>query len=244
MKVRLFSIRVAIAGACLVVLVAAAQTLALPSNLISLDSETGGQLLIESSARQAYWPLSIQFVTQKNQAYCGVASMVMVLNAMGVSAPATPDIEPFRTFTQDNVLNLDTERILPVAQLLENGMTLDQFGQLLGVHGGKVQIYHANESSVDHFRTVAARALGARDQHVVVNYLRRALGQERGGHISPLAAFDAKTDRFLVLDVSRYKYPPVWVKTTELYAAMDTVDSDNQNRRRGFVLVAKSSNSL
>lgn len=237
MKVRLFSLRAAIAGACMASLVAAAQTLALPPNLISLASEAGGQLLIESSARQAYWPLSIQFVTQKNQAYCGVASMVMVLNALGVDAPATPDIEPFKTFTQDNALNPDTERILPAAELLENGMTLDQFGQLLGVHGAKVQVYHADESSVDRFRTVAAEALGARDRYVVVNYLRRTLGQERGGHISPLAAYDAKTDRFLVLDVSRYKYPPVWVKTTELYAAMDTADSDNQNRHRGFVLV-------
>jgi glutathione-S-conjugate glycine hydrolase len=38
--------------------------------------------------------------------------------------------------------------------------------------------------------------------------------------------------------VSRYKYPPVWVKADELYAAMNTPDSDNQNRTRGFVLVA------
>jgi hypothetical protein len=34
---------------------------------------------------------------------------------------------------------------------------------------------------------------------VIVNYLRMALGQERGGHISPLAAYDAETDRFLAL---------------------------------------------
>jgi hypothetical protein len=44
---------------------------------------------------------------------------------------------------------------------------------------------------------------------VIVNYLRKAIGQEKGGHISPLAAYDAETDRFLILDVSRYKYPPV-----------------------------------
>ena len=48
----------------------------------------------------------------------------------------------------------------------------------------------------------------------------------------------ADTDRFLVLDVSRYKYPPVWVEADDLYAAMNTPDSDNQNRTRGFVLVA------
>ena len=47
-----------------------------------------------------------------------------------------------------------------------------------------------------------------------MNYLRKAIGQERGGHISPLAAYDAKSDRFLILDVARYKYPPVWVKAS------------------------------
>jgi len=73
---------------------------------------------------------------------------------------------------------------------------------------------------------------------VLVNYLRRTIGQERGGHISPLAAYDAETDRFLVLDVSRYKYPPVWVRAQDLYAAMNMPSSDSQNRTRGFLLVA------
>ncbi len=75
---------------------------------------------------------------------------------------------------------------------------------------------------------------------MIVNYLRKAIGQERGGHISPLAAYDAEMDRFLILDVSRYKYPPVWVRASELFAAMDTTDADNQNRTRGFVLVKKA----
>lgn len=237
MKLRLLPLRFALVSACLAALAATAQTLPLPANLISLGDEAGGQLLVQSSARQAYWPLSIQFVTQKNQAYCGVASMVMVLNALAVRAPATPGIEPFKTFTQDNVLNEDTERILPVTVLMKQGMTLDQLGQLLGSHGVRTQVFHVDERSLDHFRAMAANALGTPNQHVVVNYLRRALGQELGGHISPLAAFDAKSDRFLVLDVSRYKYPPVWVKTADLYAAMNTSDADNQNRRRGFVLV-------
>ena len=77
-------------------------------------------------------------------------------------------------------------------------------------------------------------------EYVIVNYLRRTIGQERGGHISPLAAYDAETDRFLVLDVSRYKYPPVWVKAEDLFAAMNTPDSDNENRTRGYVLVSAS----
>ncbi len=216
---------------------ARAETLPLPANLIGLSTEAGGQLLIDSSARQAYWPLSIQFVTQKNQAYCGVASMVMVLNALEVPAPPTPGIAPFATFTQDNVLGPDTERILPQAVLMGHGMTLDQFGAIVRTYGVQADVHHADDDSLADFRQMASQALAARGSHVVVNYLRRAIGQEKGGHISPLAAFDAKTDRFLILDVSRYKYPPVWVTAADLHAAMNTVDGDNEGKRRGFVVI-------
>ena len=82
---------------------ASAQTLPLPENLINLNSNAGAALLQDSEALQSYWPLSIQFVTQKNQAFCGVASIVMVLNALGVPAPTTPEFDPYKTFTQDNV---------------------------------------------------------------------------------------------------------------------------------------------
>ena len=94
---------------------------------------------------------------------------------------------------------------------------------------------------MDEFRALATRALAEPNQYVIVNYLRRHVGQERGGHISPLAAYDADADRFLILDVSRYKYPPVWVKAEDLFAAMNTPDSDNENRSRGFVLIRTGS---
>ncbi len=216
---------------------AAAETLPLPANLIGLGSDTGERLLIESTARQAYWPLSMQFVTQKNQAYCGVATLVMVLNALEVPAPPLPGIELFTTFTQDNVLNDTTEPILPQADLLRQGMTLDQFARLLQLHGVRAEVHHAATGAMARFRASAVRYLSLPRHHVVVNYLRRALGQEKGGHLSPLAAYDEKTDRFLILDVSRYKYPPVWVTTEDLFAAMNTVDADNADQTRGFVLI-------
>ena len=93
---------------------------------------------------------------------------------------------------------------------------------------------------MEEFRAVAQNYLSQEDHFVIVNYLRKSIGQEKGGHISPLAAYDVETDRFLILDVSRYKYPPVWVTAPELFAAMNTTDADNQNRTRGFVLVQKA----
>jgi hypothetical protein len=238
MRVLTSILKVASLSLCLTIGQVSAQTLPLPEPLINLNSEQGARLLLESEANRAYWPLSIQFVTQKNQAYCGVASLTMVLNALGVPAPSTPEFEPFKTFTQDNLLSDETEKVLPKEVLAKIGMTLDQIGGLLTTFGVKADVHHAADTSLDEFRKLATEAVGTPNRYVIVNYLRRAIGQERGGHISPVAAYDADTDRFLVLDVSRYKYPPVWVEADDLYAAMNTPDSDNQNRTRGFVLVA------
>ena len=225
---------------CLAASGAVADTLPLPPSLTPFASLEGEQFLFESAAREAYFPLSIHFVTQRTQAYCGVASMVMVLNALGAPAPSTPEYEPYRTFTQDNVLDERTDAVLPRDLLPHRGMTLDQLAAMLALHPVSVEVRHAGDMSVDAFRAEASAALAAKDRFVIVNYLRTALGQEKYGHISPLAAYDAKADRFLILDVARYKYPPVWVKTSDLFDAMNTPDPSNAGKTRGYVLVAGS----
>ncbi|MCX5481267.1 phytochelatin synthase family protein [Kaistia geumhonensis] len=217
---------------------ASADTLPLPPSLVDGASDAGATLLVESEAREAYFPLAANFLTQKNQAFCGVASMVMILNALRVPAPEVPEYLPYRTFTQDNVLNASTEAIVPQATILQKGMTLDQLGAVFAVKPVTVTVRHAADSSLEDFRREARDALGTKDRFVVVNYLRKVMGQQTGGHFSPLAAYDAETDRFLILDVARYKYPPVWVTAADLFAAMDTPDSDNAGLTRGYLLVS------
>jgi hypothetical protein len=214
-----------------------ADSLPLPDNLTGFSTHDGEAYFSESDAHEAFFPLASNFLTQKTQAYCGVASIVMVLNALDVPAPAVPEYEPYRTFTQDNVLSERTDVVLPRETLAHQGMTLDQLGGILATHPVKADVHHASDSSVDEFRKLASAYLGEPGHFVIVNYLRKAMGEETGGHISPLAAYDAKADRFLILDVARYKYPPVWVKTTDMFAAMSTPDAVNDNKTRGFVLV-------
>ena len=213
------------------------ETMALPDNLTGFSTRDGESYFAESDAREAYFPLASNFLTQKTQAYCGVASIVMVLNALGVPAPAVPEYTPYRTFTQDNVLDERTDAVLPRDVLAHRGMTLDQIAGILATEPVKAEVHHAADSSADEFRKLASSYLGAPGHFVIVNYLRKAIGQEVGGHISPLAAYDAKSDRFLILDVARYKYPPVWVKTADIFDAMNTRDASNDNKTRGFVLV-------
>ncbi len=216
-----------------------AETLPLPANIVSATSDAGESLLVEAEAREAYFPLAANFLTQKTQSFCGVASMVMVLNALALPAPEVPEYKPFRTFTQDNVFSAATEAVVPRETILKQGMTLDQLGATLAVQPVAVSVRHAGDTSLDAFRSEARQYLGSKDHFVLANYLRMAMGQETGGHISPLAAYDAEEDRFLILDVARYKYPPVWVKAADLFAAMNTPDADNGGRTRGYVLVTK-----
>ena len=232
--------RLLVLALCLLAPAAHAETLPLPGNLTDLNSEEGERYFSESGALTTFFSIADNFVTQKTQAYCGVASIVMVLNAAGVPAPTTPEYQPYHVFTQDNVLDERTDAVLPREILARQGMTLDQLGGLLALHPLTIEVHHAADGSLDAFRAAARDYLAAKNHFVLVNYLRKALGQQTGGHISPLAAYDAKEDRFLILDVARYKYPPVWVKASDLFDAMNTTDSANAGKTRGYVLVTKA----
>jgi hypothetical protein len=216
---------------------ARAERLPLASNLVDLRTEQGRAFFLEAEAREAYWPLAAQFVSQKNAAFCGVATLVMVLNSLEVPAPPVPGAAAYESFTQENVFDDKTEAILRQESILKRGMTLDELGALFESFGLEARVTHASQASLEAFRADAIDSLRKRSHHVVVNYLRSSLGQRQGGHISPLAAYDGKTDRFLILDVARFKYPPVWVAARELFEAMSTIDADNGGRSRGYILV-------
>ncbi|AUS99426.1 glutathione gamma-glutamylcysteinyltransferase [Nostoc sp. CENA543] len=219
---------------------ALSQTLKLAPNLVNFNSDAGENLLITSRHREDFFPLSSQFITQNNQAYCGVASIVMVFNSLEISAPVAPQYSPYRIFTQENFFsNPKTQAVITPEKVSRQGITLVELGGLIASYDVSVKVYHAADSNIDDFRKMAAANLQQPGNFVIVNYLRKEINQERGGHISPLAAYNEQTDRFLIMDVSRYKYPPVWVKTTDLWKAMNTVDSVS-GKTRGFVFISKS----
>lgn len=213
-----------------------AQTLPLPEQLTPLTSPEGQARLQESEALADAMPLLSQFVTQVNQAFCGVASTVMVLNAMGIAAPEAPAWNR-QYFTQENVLNARTDAIISRQTIEQQGLTLAQLAGILATYPVAVSTYYGSDVSLEEFRDLIRTNLEQPGNYVLINYLRRAIGQERGGHISPIAAYDADTDQFLILDVSRYKYPPVWVSAEALWQAINTEDSTS-GKTRGFVLVA------
>ena len=110
------------------------------------------------------------------------------------------------------------------------GLSLEQSGKLLKCHTSEewdvtVQEVDTSQLTLSRMRYDLKSALIDPDARVYINYDRKALGQVGGGHFSPLGSYHAATDSFLVVDVAKYKYPPVWVGADTLYSSMATVDS-------------------
>ncbi|MFN6131610.1 MAG: phytochelatin synthase family protein, partial [Synechococcaceae cyanobacterium] len=186
---------------------------------LELPSNQGQVLLFRSRQRSDYGPLSQEFLTQANLSYCGVASAVMALNSLAVPAPAAKGYASYRFWTQENLFEAGSGG--PDATTVrQRGMTLAQLQQLLAGRGVTASAIEASSLSLAELRQLLRRSLADPDDRLLVNYHRQALGQAGGGHISPLAAFDDGSDRVLILDVARYRYPAVWVPISQLLQAM------------------------
>ncbi|WP_231594758.1 phytochelatin synthase family protein [Synechococcus sp. CBW1107] len=206
---------------------------------IPLPDPRGQTLLLQSVDRADYGPLAEQFLTQANLAYCGVASMVMVLNSLAVPAPAAAGYGSYRFWTQENVFEAAATRaVLSPEVVARQGMTLQELGDLLVSHGLQARAIHGDRLSLPQFRLLVRSNLSQSRDRLLVNYDRKALGQAGGGHISPLAAYNAATDRVLILDVARYRYPSVWVPLADLWQAIRTTDRSS-GRSRGVVVVRR-----
>jgi len=204
------------------------QNLSLDESLISNSSTTAKTIESRLKNQLDLKTLREEFEAQQYLSYCGVASSVMVLRSLGD-----------KDVSQDNFFSDATQKVHSRYETFFGGMTLKQLGGLLNAHGVKANVFHADDSSLEEFRRHTRQNLEEPNNFVLINYLRRAIKQKSGGHISPIAAYDDVSDRFLVMDVAAHKYPPVWVKAEDLWKSLNTVDSDS-GRTRGYVLVEKA----
>jgi hypothetical protein len=208
--------------------------------LIPLADPAGQRLLQGASDRADHGPLAQWFETQANLAYCGVASAVMVLNSLAVPAPPVPGYGAYRFWTQTNAFSIPGSRGFVRPEVVaREGMTLSQLhGWLASRSDLVVERFHGDQLSLAQWRALLRRSLQDPRDRLLVNYLRSALGQEGGGHISPLAAYDPGSDTVLILDVARYRYPAMWVSAADLWQAMRTADA-SAGRSRGLLLIRR-----
>jgi len=213
--------------------------------LVPLASEEGMARLARSTARVDFAHLANEFESQENKAFCGVASAVVVLNALRARDERFPKPEDSRRFTQADFFTPETDAVKRKDEILgsprapgsrpSGGLQLRQLAKLLVAHGLSVEVRVADEGlAAATIRSELLKNLATEGDYVIVNYLRGGVGQLGGGHISPLGAYDQASDSVLVLDVNPNAQPWSWVPLGALIEAMKTKDAVEN---RGYLLV-------
>ncbi|EPS73368.1 phytochelatin synthase 1, partial [Genlisea aurea] len=203
---------------------------------IDFASTEGKKLFTEAihdGSMEGFFKLISYFQTQSEPAFCGLASLSMVLNALAID-PGRKWKGPWRWF-DENMLDCCE----PLEKIKNKGVTFGKVICLAHCAGARVEAFRANQSSIDDFRKYVMTCSSSDDRHLIASYHRGTFSQTGTGHFSPIGGYHAKSDMALILDVARFKYPPHWVPLTLLWEAMNTVD-ESTGHHRGFMLVSKN----
>ena len=209
----------------------------LPPPNISFASPQGRKVFQEAlvlGGMEGYFPLAEQFHTQSEPAFCGLGTLVMVLNALSID-PGRIWKGVWRWYGEEFL-----ECCQPLTTIKNQGITFDEFVCLARCNGAKVEAYRHDQSSLQEFRQAVKQAsFLPQGLHLVVSYSRQVVGQTGDGHFSPVGGYHPERDLVLLLDVARFKYPPHWVPLTVLWDALQPIDNAT-GKCRGYILVSNS----
>jgi hypothetical protein len=218
-----------------------------PGMLVEVNSEEGQARLARATVRADFETLAYHFEAQTHHQLSGLASAAIVLNALRAgwyhrdpgpqkgASKLPAGVDPFYyRYTQQSFFESDRDN----AKAVKSGFELRKYAKVLRANRLRVDLRIANESlSNAQIRSELITNLSEPGNYVIINYNRIALGQIGSGVMSPLGAYDERSDSFLVLDVDPSVAPWVWVKSSDLIAAMRTRDA---KENRGYLLVSDS----
>jgi glutathione gamma-glutamylcysteinyltransferase len=205
----------------------------LPDHLIDFSSTEGKVLFgeaLQSGHMENYFKLVGQYFSQSDVAFCGLAVLCTVLNSLSID-PARIWKSPWRWFTEEMM-----SCCLPIDQIRKKGINFDEFKLLASCKGAMVTSFRFEESTLEQFREHIKLVTRSSSEFLVVSYNRKHVGQTGTGHFAPVAGYHEGSDKVLLLDVARFKYPPHWVPVSLLYGAMKDIDPDT-NKSRGYFLL-------
>lgn len=206
----------------------------LPTDAIEFSSTAGRQLFAEALASgglDGYFRLAEQFHTQAEPEFCGLGSLVVALNALGID-PGRLWKGPWRWFSEELL-----DCCVSLEQVRRRGLDLDEVACLARCNGAEVDLLRAETSDGAAWRSsLGAAAHG--DGVVIASYDRAGLDQTGSGHFSPIGGYHAGRDLVLVLDVARFKYPPHWIAAERLWQAMHPIDPAT-GRSRGWIALRR-----
>ncbi len=188
---------------------------------VAFSSEQGQAIFtdaLKAGTMKGFFSLIEQFRTQDEPAYCGLASVAMVLNSLAID-PRRAWKGPWRYFHEQML-----DCCLPLEKVREEGITLEQAACLARCNGAAVEVFPYGSVSVDEFRQMVQSAASNPQHHLVVSYTRKAFNQTGDGHFSPIGGYSPDQDMVLILDTARFKYPPHWLELESVYRAMEACD--------------------
>ena len=205
-----------------------------------LNHSVAFDMLKKSTSADDFYYYQQGWEAQITQTYCAVASSAAVLNSLEgrIFLPQDEIYLPYHWATQhDLLLNKCFQDTVFHPQdggypRLYAGLGMGQAKQLLDCNlAGQnydVIAHHIDPSTAtkDDIREGILEALLDNRARVFINYDRGGIGQGPfgHGHFSPIGAYNHEFDAFLVMDVAKYKHPPVWVSTSRLFGGIATLD--------------------
>jgi hypothetical protein len=202
---------------------------------IEWDSPEGIHRQETSKFKANLFKLLRFYESQIRGTYCGVATAVVALNALSIEAPPSQFLGKFRLFTQEEFFNGKIGEAVNEKEVKSKGLTISDMAKLMKTQPLIVNAFESVNLSNNEIRDLIIGALTKPNQLVITLYQRKEIKQEGSGHWSPIAAYDADSDSFLVMDVARYKYPPAWINADTLIASMRI--PDDEGFHRGFIIL-------
>ncbi|HEY4163915.1 MAG TPA: phytochelatin synthase family protein [Dongiaceae bacterium] len=205
---------------------------------------------IQRNPASAYWALSPYLIHQHTDSSCSLATATMLLNGMR-AIDGTGRMGRF--FSERGLIDAidDPHWLKEITPLEGNGISfLDLAEKLRRI----LPLYDFTHWAVDSraVRGVSAEAIADfraeltamerdGDRLLAANYhLATTYGDQWDiGHFSPVGAYDAATDRVLLLDVWKADYEPSWVDLTRLMQGMATI-SPITNNVRGYLIIRRT----
>lgn len=175
-----------------------------------------------------YWAISPYYIHQQTSSACSLASVTIAVNTLR----GLPGRSEDTLVTQNNLLEATKdERWAAQAAEEGDGVTFadlvedtTQSLKAFDIKADLASAQPANEktATLETFRAMLVENEASAEDMVLIYFNQGVVtGDWDGPHVSPIGAYDAATDRVLIMDVDREWYVPYWTKTETLFKALE-----------------------
>lgn len=197
----------------------------------STDKIRPYQPSLKNRAERIRADLLVPRFTQETLATCGLASVIKVFKPRKIK------------YSEIELLQfVEVQGIREIQHIFSSdpGLSLSQAAKLLQIlgreHGFSVkEVVITSDDDAAEFAKMARLAAEGRNIDVIVNYYSPVVGRPGGGHFTPVAGYNAKTNEVLLGEVNLAMNPPFWTHEKILIEAMWT--QNPKDPPRGYLVI-------